>query len=58
MLFGDRVHPDQLDIIIESEVIIDSDTVMEVIEEEADQLGVVLMDDGGGEEPDITGSIK
>lgn len=58
MLFGDRVHPDQLDVIIESEVIIDSDIVMEVIEEEADQLGVVLMEDGSGEEPDITGSIK
>lgn len=56
MLFGDRIKGDQLDVIVESEVIIDSDTVLEVIDEEADQLGIVLINDG--DEPDMAGSIK
>ncbi|CAI1136271.1 hypothetical protein [Serratia quinivorans] len=56
MLFGDRVKGEQLNVIVESEVIIDSDTVLEVIDEEADQLGIVLIDDG--EEPDISGPIQ
>ncbi|MFN1144710.1 hypothetical protein [Serratia quinivorans] len=45
-----------MNVIVESEVIIDSDTVLEVIDEEADQLGIVLIDDG--EEPDISGPIQ
>ncbi|CAI0859305.1 RES domain [Serratia quinivorans] len=56
MLFGDRVKGEQLNVIVESEVIIDSDIVLEVIDEEADQLGIVLIDDG--EEPDISGPIQ
>ena len=58
MLFGDRISAQQLDVVIESEVIIDSNAVMDVIEDEADQLGVVLTEAGGGEEPDITGPLK
>ncbi|TFZ49835.1 RES domain-containing protein [Serratia proteamaculans] len=56
MLFGDRVHPDQLAVISESEVIIDSNRVLDAIDEEADQLGVVLLD--ADEEPDISGPIQ
>lgn len=55
MLFGDRVNEQQLDIIIESEVIVNSVTVMDVIEDEADQLGIVFTEMGGGKEPDIAG---
>ncbi|AYW90831.1 MULTISPECIES: RES family NAD+ phosphorylase [Yersinia pseudotuberculosis complex] len=51
MLFGDRVRSEQLEVDIESERVLESERVMDVIEEEADQLGVVLIEPQGGNEP-------
>lgn len=51
MLFGDRVKSSHLEVDIESERVLESDAVMDVIEEEADQLGVVLIDPRGGRKP-------
>ncbi|MHA3541175.1 RES family NAD+ phosphorylase [Yersinia enterocolitica] len=51
MLFGDRVRSEQLGVDIESERVLESETVMDVIEQEADQLGVVLIEPQGGNEP-------
>lgn len=48
MLFGDRLESEHLAVEIESECITDSTDVLEVIEEEADLLGIVLIDAGGG----------
>jgi hypothetical protein len=48
MLFGDRIEETQLKVEIESEVINESEKVLDAIEEEADQLGVVLLPAGGG----------
>ncbi|MDN4625617.1 RES family NAD+ phosphorylase [Erwinia sp. PsM31] len=47
MLFNDRVKAEQLYTEVESERILDSDSVMTVIELEADQLGIVLLESGG-----------
>ncbi|TQI78601.1 RES domain-containing protein [Serratia fonticola] len=44
MLFGDRVTREQLNIVIESERVLESATIMDEIEQQADQLGVVLID--------------
>ncbi|WP_053115789.1 RES family NAD+ phosphorylase [Winslowiella iniecta] len=52
MLFGDRVRPEHLEVEIESEILLESETVIEVIESEADQLGIVLIEPHGGKEPD------
>ncbi|CNK68321.1 RES domain [Yersinia enterocolitica] len=52
MLFGDRVRSEQLVVDIESERVLGSETVMDVIEEEADQLGVVLIEAQGGKGQD------
>lgn len=51
MLFGDRVKSEQLAVEIESEQVLASETVMDVIEEQADQLGVVLIEPQGGNPP-------
>lgn len=48
MLFGDRIEDSPLKVEIESEVINESEKVLDAIEEEADQLGVVLLAAGGG----------
>ncbi|MGE9550351.1 RES family NAD+ phosphorylase [Erwinia amylovora] len=48
MLFGDRVRPEELTVTIESQRLLGSDAVMEAIEEEADQLGIVLIEPYGG----------
>lgn len=47
MLFGDRVKLEQFDVDTESACVLESAAVMEVIEEQADQLGVVLLDSLG-----------
>lgn len=47
MLFGDRIEVTQLKVEIESEVINESEKVLDAIEEEADQLGVILLAAGG-----------
>lgn len=47
MLFNDRVKAEQLYTEVESEMILDSNVIMTVIEQEADQLGIVLLDSGG-----------
>lgn len=49
MLFGDRVSAGDLVVEIESARVADSPDLMNIIEEEADQLGVVLLEPGGGE---------
>ncbi|PNS12181.1 toxin [Mixta theicola] len=51
MLFGDRIAPEQLEVEIESESILDSDVILDLIEDEADQLGLILLEPGGGEGP-------
>jgi hypothetical protein len=51
MLFGDRVKLEQFEVDTESECVLESAVVMEVIEEQADQLGVVLIDPQGGKTP-------
>jgi hypothetical protein len=52
MLFGDRVKVEQLEVNIESQWVLESESVMAVIEDEADQLGVVLLEPQGGQDPD------
>lgn len=49
MLFGDRIAAGQLGVEIESQRLLESDLLMESIEEEADQLGIVLLEPGGGQ---------
>ncbi|MEL0553917.1 MULTISPECIES: RES family NAD+ phosphorylase [Raoultella] len=51
MLFGDRITSEQLEVEIESESILGSDSLLDLIEAEADQLGVVLIEPYGGDEP-------
>ncbi|WP_233268259.1 RES family NAD+ phosphorylase [Pantoea sp. BAV 3049] len=48
MLFGDRVRLEDFTVAIESQRLGESDAVMEAIEEEADQLGIVLIEPCGG----------
>ena len=48
MLFGDRIEEGQLEVVTESENILESVSLMDILEEEADQLGVVLLEPGGG----------
>ncbi|MGB9095967.1 RES family NAD+ phosphorylase [Erwinia sp.] len=48
MLFGDRIEVAQLTVEIESEGVTESENIVDAIEDEADQLGVVLIDAGGG----------
>lgn len=48
MLYGDRIEVTQLKVDIESEAVTGSENVLDAIEEEADQLGVVLIAPGGG----------
>ncbi|MCQ3494490.1 RES family NAD+ phosphorylase [Salmonella enterica subsp. enterica serovar Indiana] len=51
MLFGDRVTPEQLTVETESEPVLASESILALIEEEADQLGIVLIEPYGGDEP-------
>lgn len=51
MLFGDRITSEQLEVEIESEPILESEVILDLIEDEADQLGVVLIEPHGGDEP-------
>lgn len=51
MLFGDRITPEQLEVEIESQSLLDSEAMLDLIEDEADQLGLVLLEPGGGNEP-------
>ncbi|EOF5315046.1 hypothetical protein ACLLH4_003156 [Salmonella enterica] len=52
MLFGDRVTPEQLKVESESEPVLASESILALIEEEADQLGIVLIEPYGGDEPE------
>lgn len=54
MLFGDRINTAQLAVMIESESVQGSEAVIEAIEAEADQLGVVLIADSRDELPVIS----
>ncbi|WP_455424472.1 RES family NAD+ phosphorylase [Dryocola sp. LX212] len=48
MLFGDRVKHDLLQVLVESELLLESEMLMDILEEEADQLGLILLEPGGG----------
>lgn len=52
MLFGDRITAEQLEVEIESEFVMASEAVMDLIEHEADQPGVILLEPHGGDEPE------
>jgi hypothetical protein len=49
MLFGDRVTSEQLEVVTESERLLGSEHILDIIEQEADQLGVVLIEFYGGD---------
>lgn len=51
MLFGDRVKPEDFSVLIESQPLLESAAVINAIEYEADQLGIVLIEPLGGYGP-------
>lgn len=51
MLFGDRITSDEFSVALESESLLDSATILNTIGIEAKQLGIILLEPYGGDEP-------